>query len=188
MTSTTAPTIHFDYASVRVPRGREGLYRDTYRAFGWVHDGVTVEGSGRGADHLMLRRDAALAGRQELADLQRVTEDGLARLRALDARAAVLGRVVGYTLGGIGAVLLGISMFARLDEQLGLSWTLGVIGLVAWAAAPVLAPLARRRDARAAEPRRATQLAEIRAYAASAAALVAASAPDGVGSTALRGA
>jgi hypothetical protein len=154
MTFTTKPrtATTFDYCTVDVPRGKEALYADVYRNFGWAPDGTDgLVGPGRRRG-LRLRRDRAVRS-VEVAELQQNAEAALANITALERSRTTAATVVAYALGGIGSVLLAGSVFAMQDGVAvpdllsGLDpvtiFLIGAGGLINWAVAPVAFQLLR---------------------------------------------
>lgn len=69
------------------------------------------------------------------------TEDKMSQLRRLDASASKPGMIVGWTLGIIGALLLGVGMSCTMvwsDEWFVPGIAIGVAGIIAVALAPVV--------------------------------------------------
>lgn len=153
MTLTTTPAATtFDYCTVDVPRGKDALYADTYRNFGWTPDGSDHTVGPTRPRVLGLRRDRAVRS-VELTELQQNAETALATIDALERSRTTAARVVAYALGAVGSVLLACSVFATQDtvavpDLLGglepvAVFLIGTGGLVNWAIAPVAFQLVR---------------------------------------------
>ncbi|MDT0235328.1 hypothetical protein [Curtobacterium sp. BRB10] len=153
LTNTAAPaTTTYDYCAVAVPRGKDALYADTYRNFGWTLDGSDHPAGPARRRVLGFRRDRAVRS-VELTELQQNAEAALATIDALERSRATAARVVAYALGAIGSVLLAVSVFAMQDtvavpDLLGgldpvTVFLVGAGGLVNWAIAPVAFQLVR---------------------------------------------
>lgn len=136
--TSSAPTpasdfVTQEYSSVRVPRDREQLYRDTYRGFGWQVVGAETPLGQPRTVVLSLARDRQLKNRPMIVELQRTAEealDGIARAeRSLDA--VPLAAAVG--VGVLGSALLAASVFLLGGPLMTLSIALGVLGLIGWA-------------------------------------------------------
>ncbi|WP_263092119.1 hypothetical protein [Curtobacterium sp. RIT-PI-V] len=150
-TATPAATT-YDYCTVDVPRGKDALYADTYRNFGWTSDGSDRTGALNRRRTLGLRRDRADRS-VELTELQQNAEAALATIDSLERSRTTAASVVAYALGAIGSVLLAASVFAMQDtvavpDLLGgldpvTVFLVGAGGLVNWAIAPVAFQLVR---------------------------------------------
>ncbi|WP_267421166.1 MULTISPECIES: hypothetical protein [unclassified Curtobacterium] len=144
-TTNTAPTT-YDYCTISMPRGKDALYADTYRNFGWTPDGADHTAGPTRRHVLGLRRERSVRS-VELTELQQNAETALATIDALERSRVTAARVVAYALGAIGSVLLAASVFAMQDtvavpDLLGgldpvTVFLVGAGGLVNWATAPV---------------------------------------------------
>ncbi|MBF4605930.1 hypothetical protein [Curtobacterium sp. VKM Ac-1393] len=153
LTNTAAPAATtYDYCTVDVPRGKDALYADTYRNFGWTPDGSERTVGPTRRHVLGLRRDRSVRA-VELTELQQNAETALATIDALERSRTTAATVVAYALGAIGSVLLAGSVFAMQDTVAvpdllaGLDpvtvFLVGAGGLVNWAIAPVAFHLVR---------------------------------------------
>lgn len=159
-TTDTAPTT-YDYCTVDVPRGRDALYADTYRNFGWTPDGSDHTSGPTRRNALSLRRDRSVRS-VELIELQENAEAALATIDAIERSRTTAATVVAYALGAIGSVLLTASVFAMQDtvavpDLLGgldpvTVFLVGAGGLVNWAIAPVAFHLVRAARTKRARP------------------------------------
>lgn len=146
LTDTAAPTATtYDYCTVTVPRGKDALYADTYRNFGWTPDGSTRTARPTRRRALGLRRERSIRS-VELTELQQNAETALATIDSLERSRSTAATVVAYALGAIGSVLLAVSVFATQDTVavpdllVGLDpvavFLVGAGGLISWAVAP----------------------------------------------------
>lgn len=150
-TTNTAPTT-YDYCTVDVPHGKDALYADTYRNFGWMPDGSDPTIGPIRKRALRLRRDRSVRS-VELTELQRNAETALATIDSLERSRTTAATVVAYALGAVGSALLAASVFAMQDtvavpDLLGgldpvTVFLVGAGGLVNWAIAPVAFQLVR---------------------------------------------
>ncbi|MFJ4221785.1 hypothetical protein [Curtobacterium luteum] len=159
----TAPTATtFDYRTVQIPKGKDALYQDTFRNFGWEPDGSsnTVPGTSRRSIGLRRRRDLRSV---EVNELQQNAETALAHIEDLERSRNTAATVVAYALGVIGCVFLAYSVFATQDTMSVPSmftdanaftvFSVGAGGLLNWALAPVAFHLIRAARTKQLRPR-----------------------------------
>jgi hypothetical protein len=163
----TAPTATtFDYRTVQVPKGKDALYQDTYRNFGWEPDGSNSTVPGGRRHRIGFRRNRALRS-VEVTELQHNAETALASIDDLERSRTLAASIVAYALGTIGCIFLAYSVFATQDGmQLPSMFTdandftvfaVGAGGLFNWAIAPVAYHLIRAARTKQLRPRIARQ-------------------------------
>ncbi|NRG41060.1 hypothetical protein HRK28_09000 [Rathayibacter sp. VKM Ac-2835] len=176
MTSTVpTPTSDFvtqEYSTVRAPRDREQLYRDTYRGFGWQVVSVTTPiGQPRSVD-LSLTRDRRVRNRPMVLELQRTAEAGLLGIAKAEHSVDAVPLAVAVGVGIAGSALLAASVFLLDGPSTVLSIVLGVLGLLGWALGLPLHRVARARRARRLRPIIDQRYDEVHAAAETAHALI----------------
>ncbi|MFT4305380.1 MAG: hypothetical protein QM604_00655 [Microbacterium sp.] len=142
----------FDYRTVHIPKGKDALYQDTYRSFGWEPDGTNNAVPGASRRSIGVRRSRALRS-VEVTELQQNAETALAHIEDLERSRSTAATVVAYALGAIGCVLLAYSVFATQDTMSVPSmftdanaftvFSAGAGGLLSWAIAPIVYRLIR---------------------------------------------
>ncbi|WP_182066522.1 hypothetical protein [Curtobacterium sp. ME12] len=159
----TAPTATtFDYRTVQIPKGKDALYQDTYRNFGWEPDGSSNRVPGTRRRSIGLRRDRTLRS-VEVAELQQNAETALANIEALERSRSTAATILGYAFGLIGCIFLAFSVFATQDTVTTPSlfsdanaftvFSVGAGGLFNWAIAPIAYHLIRNARTKKLRPR-----------------------------------
>lgn len=125
--------IPYEYTQVRVPRGKESIYRDTYRNFGWIFDGYAASRDDR---HITLRikRDRRIANRTLMQKLQQNCEVALRKIETLERARTALASAVAYAAGLVGCASLAGSVFSLNHNHDALSVVFGTIGIIWWIA------------------------------------------------------
>jgi hypothetical protein len=125
--------IDYEYATVQAPRRLEWVYRDAYRHLGWVLDAFDPEGCRNPAVvALRFRRDLALPGREQLADLQREGDSALAVISARERVRTSLVHSSTALSGIVGAGLMASAALTLDDGDLLTPILLGTLGVVVW--------------------------------------------------------
>jgi len=123
--------VAYEYTTVRPSREMEPLYRNAYRAFGWIV--VDDDRSPRGPSvTLQLMRDRHIKNRPMILELQHKAENALAAITRLERSKTTLANGAAIAVGLVGAVLLAGSVLTLDSDSLGWSVTLGVLGLIEW--------------------------------------------------------
>lgn len=124
--------VAYEYLAVRAPRHLEALYRDSYRAFGWIVDGPVSAFPGADVATLKFKRDHRLRSRAMLTDLQRTSERSLEEIGRLEKSKTTTAMAVSLGVGILGSAFLAGSVFAFTGGALVLSIVLGAVGLAGW--------------------------------------------------------
>lgn len=135
---TPADSVTYEYATVRVERDLESLYRDTYASFGWLIDGYGASGPNPNTVTLKFKRSRHIKNRPQVVELQRKAERALAEIATLEKSKSTGAFITAFTAGLIGSGFLAGSVFAIEASNWGLSIPLGVIGLIGWLAGYLL--------------------------------------------------
>jgi hypothetical protein len=152
----------FEYRTVQIPKGKDALYQDTYRNFGWEPDGTASTVPGTSRRRLGLRRNRSVRS-VEIAELQQNAETALANINDLERSRNTVAAAVAYTLGAIGCVFLAYSVFATqdttplpsmfTDASAFTVFAVGAGGLFNWAIAPIAYHLIRAARTKQLRPR-----------------------------------
>ncbi|OZG60199.1 hypothetical protein BLEM_1888 [Bifidobacterium lemurum] len=133
-TAETTDFIGYEYRTMQVPADLEGLVIDSYRSFGWMLDAASPRQT-IGNSELRFKRDRQIRNKAELSRLQRQFDSSIQRVNALHASPRTKASIVSFTLGILGCVFLGGSMFSYLGGLMALMIILAVPGFILWIAA-----------------------------------------------------
>jgi len=122
----------YEYTSLRVPRSKEALNRDTYEAFGWTVDAYDTALTTAGSVTLNLKRDRRLGNRGVLLELQHTAENSLHAINQLEKSPATVAGTAAISLGVLGAALFAGAVFAMQADLLVLEIVLGALGAIGW--------------------------------------------------------
>lgn len=126
--------VAYEYATVRVGRDKESLYRDVYASFGWTIEGyLSARGPGNSVT-LKMKRDRRIKNRAVVTELQRKAEEALASLENLERSRTTTATAAAWFTGLVGAGLLAGSIFSLDAGLVPLFLVLGVAGLLLWVA------------------------------------------------------
>ena len=135
-----------DVMSIRVDRGLQGLYRDTYERLGWTVDVRVRTLPGAPAVRMTMSRDrASTPPRPDGGHAERTAVKALGELARLEAATAAAAQAAFATAATIGTALLAGAVFAVLASQWPLSVPLGALGVLGWAYAGPLRRLVHAR-------------------------------------------
>ncbi|MFK5160216.1 hypothetical protein ACI3QN_11195 [Propionibacterium freudenreichii] len=152
----------YEYATVRVPRTFEPLFRDTYPGFGWTVENPRATTSvasvplGRTQRSetvtLQLKRDRNLKNRDMVRALQEEADTALTTIISLERSKTSRAMVVAVTIGIVGSAFLAGSVFAMNAGLAVLSVALGALGLFGWVGGGISYRQVKRRRARHVDP------------------------------------
>lgn len=154
--------VGYEYKTVKVPKEQESLWSDSMQNFGWElakSESATVKhvwgpirlmlaplalipGTPFGKmirDHasetdveLTFKRDKHLSGKAELARLQSQFETSVRGIESLEHSKGSSATIAAYTIGLMGTVFMGISMFTYLAGSLPLMVIMAIPGFLGW--------------------------------------------------------
>lgn len=123
----------YEFVTVSAPRRLEWVYRDAYRHLGWLLDAFDPEGCRNPAlVSLRFRRDLALPGREQLAELQRECDQALAVIAARERVRTSMVHSSTALSGIVGAGLVAGAVLTLDDGDLLTPVLLGALGVVVW--------------------------------------------------------
>ncbi len=135
-----------DVMSIRVDRGLQGLYRDTYERLGWTVDVRVRTLPGAPAVRITMSRVRASIPRPpDGGHAERTAVKALAELSRLEAATAAAAQAAFAAAATIGTALLAGTVFAVLATHWLLSVPLAALGVLGWAYAGTARRLVRAR-------------------------------------------
>lgn len=123
--------IGYEYKNISVPSLDEGLYVDSYRAFGWVLESSQQD---KLSDNVVLKfkRDRQIRNKAELSRLQRQFDSYAMQLRALESAPKTKARIFALSLGLIGCAFLAGATFSYMAGFIVAMVLLAIPGFLLW--------------------------------------------------------
>lgn len=125
--------IAYEYLQQTVPVAFEAAFTDGYENFGWQLDKRSVVLNQKSV-HLQFKRDRRIDNKVELNRLQRQFDEQMAEVVQLNRQQVAIPTVIAITVGLLGTVFMGVSVFAYLAAFLVLSIVVAVPGFLLWGA------------------------------------------------------
>lgn len=124
--------IGYEYKELRIERGMEGIYLDSFPCFGWEAD--TASGSALNAviKELRFKRDRSIRNKAELTRLQRQFEASVHEITALEKSRTAKASIAAFSIGIIATALLAGATFSYLGGVLWLMVLLAIPGFLGW--------------------------------------------------------
>lgn len=131
-TSDNTEFVAYEYTTVRAGRELEGLYKDSYRNFGWIIEGYGTNPTNVRTVTLKFKRDRSIKNRPVVLELQRKCENALTAITQMEHAKGTAANTAAMTIGIVGSAFLAGSVFALDADMLLVSVPLGAIGLIGW--------------------------------------------------------
>ncbi len=124
--------VGYEYMEVSVKKGKEAMYTDGYRNFGWDYTERNVSSRNSKKVTLCFKRDRAVRKTAELSRLQRQFEAGVREIEMLEQSQTTMASAVAYAIGILGTAAMAGSVFSYLNGGMFLMVVLAIPGFIGW--------------------------------------------------------
>lgn len=123
--------IGYEYKNISVPSLDEGLYVDSYRAFGWALESSEQD---KLTSNIVLKfkRDRQIRNKAELSRLQRQFDSYAMQVRGLEAAPKSRARMISLSVGIIGCAFLAGATFSYMSGFIVAMVLLAIPGFLLW--------------------------------------------------------
>jgi hypothetical protein len=123
--------VGYEYKNISVPSLDEGLYVDSYRAFGWSLESAEQDKLSNSVV-LKFKRDRQIRNKAELSRLQRQFDSYAMQVRNLESEPKNRARIFALSVGLIGCAFLAGAMFSYLGGFIVAMVLLAIPGFLLW--------------------------------------------------------
>ena len=125
--------VGFEYKDIIVKKTMMSIYADSYKNFGWIHEGNSSDTAGKhDCITMKFKRNRKIRNRSELTRLQRQFDAYVVEILRLEGSKKTKATAVAYVVGVIGTAFIAGSVFAVTAGNVITCVVLAIPGFIGW--------------------------------------------------------